>query len=103
LRLPWTGEPKPQFYGGGSGHSSESAVRVRGVKKSSLPRLEEEWAWSHRYRRTLTEAPSWEDFHNRVARETVRVGGRVYHVLRFADPDGNPHVVYFDVTKIVND
>jgi hypothetical protein len=103
LRLPWTGEPKPQIYGGGSGRSYEAALLVRRVKEDSLPYIEESWASYYRYRTSQTQAPSWDDFHSRIARETERVGGRVYHVLRFADADGKPQVVYFDVTNVVHD
>jgi hypothetical protein len=103
LRLPFAGEPKPQVYSG-DGRSYESALRVRRVKEGDLPYLEESWAsYYHRYRTSPAQAPSLEDFRRRVTRETERVGGRVYHVLTFADADGKPQVVYFDVTRIVHD
>src|SRR5262249_46639332 len=101
--LPFAGEPKPQIYRGGDGRSPETALHVRHVNDRDLPYLEESWASYYRYRTSQALPPQWEDFHHHVNRATERIDGRIYHVLTFADADGKPQVVYFDVTRVVHD
>ena len=97
FRLPFSGEPKQQIYGG-DGHSFETALRVRRVKEGGLEYIENGWLHDH-YGDILKR----NEFEQTIRRKTERFGKRIYHIVSFTDRNGKADCVYFDITNIVDD
>jgi hypothetical protein len=93
------GYARPTVYGG-DGTSYETALYIRNIPKDSLTINESHWVYFKYCDNSGMQLPTDDAECSRIMpRVTERHGKRVYDILTVKTPDGQIHVVYFDVTN----